>query len=114
MAARLGVLPKAALLLLTLAVPAAAQDTSVPMSGLKLSGDEPIQIESDRLEVRDKENLAAGKETTIDRTLRLLYVTCSRAEESLALVLWAKDASSALTAIKACGWFAADEVVSLS
>jgi len=66
------------------------------------------------LSTRDKENLAAGKETTIDRTLRLLYVTCSRAEESLALVLWAKDASSALTAIKACGWFAADEVVSLS
>lgn len=62
----------------------------------------------------DKENMAAGKETAIDRTLRLLYVTCSRAEKSLALVLWAKDASSALTAIKACGWFAADEVVELS
>ena len=62
----------------------------------------------------DKENIAAGKETTIDRTLRLLYVTCSRAEESLALVLWAKDASLALTAITACGWFAADEVVALS
>lgn len=62
----------------------------------------------------DMENIAAGKETAIDRTLRLLYVTCSRAEESLALVLWAKDASAALTAIKACGWFAADEVVALS
>ncbi|MBF0326660.1 MAG: AAA family ATPase [Alphaproteobacteria bacterium] len=62
----------------------------------------------------DKENIAAGKETVIDRTLRLLYVTCSRAEESLALVLWAKDTSSALTAINACGWFAADEVVALS
>ncbi len=58
MTARLGVLPKAALLLLAFAIPAAAQETSVPMSGLKLSGDEPIQIESDRLEVRDKENLA--------------------------------------------------------
>lgn len=61
----------------------------------------------------DKENIDAGNETTIDRTLRLLYVTCSRAEESLALVLWAKDASSALSAINACGWFAADEVVAL-
>lgn len=67
-----------------------------------------------RLSKGDKENIAAGKETAIDRTLRLLYVTCSRAEESLALVLWAKDASSALTTIKACGWFAADEVVALS
>nr|WP_301340908.1 UvrD-helicase domain-containing protein [Azospirillum brasilense] len=61
----------------------------------------------------DKDNIAAGKETTIDRTLRLLYVTCSRAEESLALVLWAKDTNSALTAINACGWFTADEVVVL-
>lgn len=61
----------------------------------------------------DKENFAAGNETTIDRTLRLLYVTCSRAEESLALVLWAKNPSSALIAIKACGWFADDEVVAL-
>jgi DNA helicase-2/ATP-dependent DNA helicase PcrA len=62
----------------------------------------------------DRDNIATGKETAIDRTLRLLYVTCSRAEESLALVLWAKDASAALNAIMACGWFAADEVVSLS
>ena len=62
----------------------------------------------------DRENMAAGKETAVDRTLRLLYVTCSRAEESLALVLWAKDASSALNTIKACGWFAADEIVALS
>ncbi len=61
----------------------------------------------------DRKNIAAGNETTIDRTLRLLYVTCSRAEESLALVLWAKAPSSALAAIKACGWFAEDEVVAL-
>ncbi len=68
----------------------------------------------EELSNKDKENIAAGKETTIDRTLRLLYVTCSRAEESLALVLWPKDVSATLTAIKSCGWFAADEVVSLS
>ena len=58
----------------------------------------------------DRENMAAGKETAIDRTLRLLYVTCSRAEESLALVLWARDVKSALAAIQSCGWFAADEI----
>ncbi len=61
----------------------------------------------------DRKNIASENETTIDRTLRLLYVTCSRAEESLALVLWAKDATSALTAIRACGWFTEDEVVAL-
>jgi DNA helicase-2/ATP-dependent DNA helicase PcrA len=69
---------------------------------------------AEKLSEGDDENIAAGKETTIDRTLRLLYVTCSRAQESLALVLWAKDTSSALATIKACGWFAADEVVALS
>ncbi len=61
----------------------------------------------------DRENIVAGKETAIDRTLRLLYVTCSRAEESLALVLWAKDATAALGSARASGWFAPDEVVAL-
>jgi len=63
MTVRLGVWPKAALVLLALAMPATAQEassetSSLPMAGLQLSGDEPIQIESNRLEVRDKENLA--------------------------------------------------------
>ena len=41
------------------AVPAAAQTTTEGrLSGLKMSGNEPIQIESDRLEVREKENIA--------------------------------------------------------
>ena len=44
-----------ALLLLGL-VPSLAQSTS--QSGLKLSGDKPIQIESDKLEVRQAENVA--------------------------------------------------------
>ena len=41
------------------AAPAAAQTTGQGrLSGLKMSGDQPIQIESDRLEVREKENIA--------------------------------------------------------
>jgi lipopolysaccharide export system protein LptA len=41
------------------AIPAAAQTTTQGrLSGLKMSGNEPIQIESDRLEVREKENIA--------------------------------------------------------
>lgn len=62
----------------------------------------------------DKTNAEEGKETSIDRTLRLLYVTCSRAEESLALVLWASNPSAAAAAIKATGWFQADEVAMLA
>lgn len=58
----------------------------------------------------DIENVEAQKETSIDRTLRLLYVTCSRAEESLALVLWAKDADQALAYARKSKWFLPDEV----
>lgn len=61
----------------------------------------------------DRKNVDEGNETTIDRTLRLLYVTCSRAEESLALVLWAKNPDAALNAIKRSEWFAANEVTVL-
>lgn len=62
----------------------------------------------------DRGNVDEGNETTIDRTLRLLYVTCSRAEETLALVLWAKNPHKALDAIKGTEWFVADEVVALT
>lgn len=62
------------------------------------------------LSQRDKENFAAGKETAIDRTLRLLYVTCSRAEESLALVLWSSAPTLAMEQIKKSGWFLDEEI----
>lgn len=58
----------------------------------------------------DVKNVAEGKETSIDRTLRLLYVTCSRAKESLALVLWAKDAAQALAYAQKSKWFKPNEV----
>lgn len=62
-----------------------------------------------QLSKTDRENVGKGKETTIDRTLRLLYVTCSRAQESLALVLWSSNPGAALARIKDSGWFADDE-----
>ncbi|TGQ71043.1 LPS ABC transporter substrate-binding protein LptA [Mesorhizobium sp. M00.F.Ca.ET.186.01.1.1] len=46
-----------ALLLLGMA-PSWAQSSAESMSGLKLSGDQPIQIESDKLEVRQAESMA--------------------------------------------------------
>lgn len=58
----------------------------------------------------DRENEKIGKETTIDRTLRLLYVTCSRAKETLALVLWSSDTTAALARIRDSGWFSPDEI----
>ncbi len=63
---------------------------------------------------RDLDNVQAGKETTIDRSLRLLYVTCSRARESLALVLWAENPTEALKfARHESGWFAEEEVLEI-
>ena len=40
---------------------------------------------------RDLKNEAENKETVLDRSRRLLYVTCTRAEESLALVIYSDN-----------------------
>ena len=58
----------------------------------------------------DIENEHAGKETTIDRTKRLLYVTCSRARNSLAIVYYSSDITNATEAILKTGWFFPEEV----
>lgn len=58
----------------------------------------------------DVENEASGKETTIDRTRRLFYVTCSRAEESLAVIYYAAEPALALDAMSRQGWFEPDEI----
>lgn len=75
----------------------------------KLAGSNQISYDKifggAELSKTDRENIGKGKETAIDRTLRLLYVTCSRAKESLALVLWSSDPAAALARIKTSGWF---------
>ena len=58
----------------------------------------------------DAKNEMAGKETTIDRTRRLFYVTCSRAEESLAVVYYAEQVEAARAAIAKLAWFVDDEI----
>lgn len=58
----------------------------------------------------DLENEATGKETTIDRTRRLFYVTCSRAEESLAVVYYAANPALVRDASISKGWFEPDEI----
>ncbi|MCA8073447.1 UvrD-helicase domain-containing protein [Burkholderia vietnamiensis] len=62
----------------------------------------------------DVSNVDAGKETTIDRSLRLLYVTCSRARESLALVLWSAQPAAALAHIRdKSDWFTPEEILAI-
>jgi DNA helicase II / ATP-dependent DNA helicase PcrA len=58
----------------------------------------------------DQKHVAAGDETIVDKTRRLFYVCCSRAEHSLAVVLFAADPASAKAALIAQGVFRADQV----
>jgi DNA helicase-2/ATP-dependent DNA helicase PcrA len=58
----------------------------------------------------DPEDEEAAKETSIDRTLRLLYVTCSRAKESLAVVVWTSAPDAVRKHVVDMGWFLPEEV----
>ncbi len=58
----------------------------------------------------DKKNLEEGKETGIDRTIRLFYVACSRAKESLAIVAYTDDPITLKKNLIDYGWFADKEV----
>lgn len=60
---------------------------------------------------RDEQNEAEGKETGIDRTRRLFYVTCTRAEESLAIVAYISNPANLKKSVLQQGWFTADEVL---
>ena len=61
----------------------------------------------------DLENAASGKETTIDRTRRLFYVTCSRSKESLAILAYSSDPDKVVKHAIAEGWFKDDEIESI-
>ena len=58
----------------------------------------------------DRDNEASGRDTSIDRTRRLFYVTCSRAEESLAIVYYSKRPDIVKSDVVMRGWFEEDEV----
>ena len=58
----------------------------------------------------DYDNEAAGKETSLDRTRRLFYVTCSRAKQSLAIVYYSSDPIAVRDGLIARNWFDADEI----
>ncbi|WP_298282201.1 hypothetical protein [Acidocella sp.] len=59
----------------------------------------------------DIKNAQEGKETSIDRTRRLFYVTCSRARSSLALVTYSLEPAAIQAHVIANEWFSADEVL---
>jgi DNA helicase II / ATP-dependent DNA helicase PcrA len=51
----------------------------------------------------DEEHLAAGEDSVLERTRRLLYVCVSRAVESLAVVFFTRDVGAAKTALEESG-----------
>lgn len=59
----------------------------------------------------DKKNIKDGKETSIDRTLRLFYVCCSRAEKSLAVVAYTDDPEALQANAVKREWFKDEEIV---
>ena len=59
----------------------------------------------------DEKNLLKGKDTSVDRTRRLFYVTCSRAQRSLAVVVYTREADKVANHISSVGWFEDQEVV---
>lgn len=58
----------------------------------------------------DLQNVQEGKETGIERTLRLFYVACSRARESLAIVAYSNEPSLLKEKVIEFGWFTEDQV----
>lgn len=61
----------------------------------------------------DNDNQKKGKETSIDRTRRLFYVTCSRTEESLAIIAYTSEPDKVKENALRRGWFTEEEIVTL-
>lgn len=59
----------------------------------------------------DLKNIREGKETSVERTMRLLYVTCSRAKESLAIVAYTSSPNKVREFCIDKGWFEDSEIV---
>ncbi len=62
---------------------------------------------------KDLKNETEGKETAIERTQRLFYVTCTRARESLAVVMYTSDPDKVKAQAINKGWFIEEEITIL-
>lgn len=59
----------------------------------------------------DRDNVASGKDTMLDRTRRLFYVGCSRTEKSLAIMAYTDNPAGLVQQVLALEWFDRDEIV---
>src|SRR4030042_4594329 len=58
----------------------------------------------------DLKNESEGNDTSIDRTRRLLYVTCSRTEKSLAIIVYSSNPEKVRDHVLTEDWFENNEV----
>jgi len=63
------------------------------------------------LSEKDQSNESDGIDSAITRTRRLLYVICSRAKNSLAVVAYTSDPSAVNEKALASNWFNSDEII---
>jgi len=61
----------------------------------------------------DTKNEAEGNDSSLKRTKRLLYVTCTRAIESLALIAYTSDVEAVKKTVASNGWFFTNEIIVL-
>lgn len=59
----------------------------------------------------DLDNQHEGRDTSLDRTRRLFYVACSRAEKSLAIVAYTQAPVLVKSYVLSEGWFEEEEVI---
>ncbi|MCF2873820.1 MULTISPECIES: UvrD-helicase domain-containing protein [unclassified Tenacibaculum] len=67
-----------------------------------------------KLSDNDKNNIKNGKETSIDRTRRLFYVACSRAQNSLAIVVYTDSPKLIRESVIKKEWFVDNEIEIIS
>lgn len=63
------------------------------------------------LTATDKSNIQAGKDNSLTRTNRLFYVICSRAEQSLAIVIYSANPRQVRDTLLAKAIFTNDEII---
>ena len=61
----------------------------------------------------DQRNAQEGKETPIDRTRRLFYVTCSRAQSSLTVVVYTNELKKIRRHLNTLNWFSVGEIIEI-
>ena len=61
----------------------------------------------------DQKNAREGRETSIDRTRRLFYVTCSRAQSSLAVVVYTNEKEQIKGHLQTLNWFDEGEIIDI-